>query len=246
MDYVDDLARDSRVLLFDDPRELKTNQAQAAGMLALFERLGIQKPIFVGASDGGMVAQIYVQKYPGETGGLVLISTGGMDERTLRSLKKKYRLAPLMLWYMKLCNYEKLKPRLIRASLSHLRNESPEEIAYARDMFETIFRDYPQEKDVHISSLLADLMNQKPVTAADFSALAGKILLILPDQDFFSGEMQQDLIGLMHQPKIVCVSGGHLGTVLKAEDNLRAIRAFLQEAELSSKPALQRTKTGNF
>ena len=27
MDYVDDLARDSRVLLFDYPRELKTNQA---------------------------------------------------------------------------------------------------------------------------------------------------------------------------------------------------------------------------
>ena len=115
MDYVDDLARDSRVLLFDYPRELKTNQAQAAGTHTLFERLGIQKPIFVGASDGGMVAQIYVQKYPGETGGLVLISTGGMDERTLRSLKKKYRLAPIMLWYMKHCNYEKLKPRLIRA-----------------------------------------------------------------------------------------------------------------------------------
>ena len=54
MDYVDDLARDSRVLLFDYPRELKTNQAQAAGMHTLFERLGIQKPIFVGASDGGI------------------------------------------------------------------------------------------------------------------------------------------------------------------------------------------------
>lgn len=46
---------------------------------------------------GGMVAQIYVQNYPGEVGGLVLISTGGMDEATLKSLKKKYRLAPLML-----------------------------------------------------------------------------------------------------------------------------------------------------
>ena len=38
--------------------------------------------------NGGMVAQIYVQKYPGEAGGLVLISTGGMDAETLRSLKK--------------------------------------------------------------------------------------------------------------------------------------------------------------
>ena len=47
-------------------------------MRAFFRKLGIEKPIFVGASDGGMVAQIYVQKYPGETGGLVLIATGGM------------------------------------------------------------------------------------------------------------------------------------------------------------------------
>ena len=227
MDYVDDLSRDDRVLLFDYPQELRTNQALVTGMHAFFQRLCIEAPVFIGASDGGMVAQIYVQKYPGEAGGLILISTGGMDEGTLKSLKRKYRFAPVMLWYMKHCNYEKLKPRLIKASLSHIRNESREEIAYAQDMFETIFKDYPQEKDVHISGLLADLMNQKPVTAADFDALRGKILLILPDQDFFSGQMQENLIRLMHDPKIAHVSGGHLSTVLKTEDYLRTIHEFL-------------------
>lgn len=231
MDYVDTLGADARVLLFDYPQELATNQALVVGMHAFFAALGIEKPIFVGASDGGMVAQIYTQKYPNEVGGLVLVSTGGMDERTLKSLKKRYRLAPLMLWYLKHCNYEKLKPRLIKASLSHIRNESAEEIACARDMFETIFSDYKQEKDVHISGLLADLMNQVPVTEADFAALEGKILLILPDQDFFSGEMQQDLIRLMHDPKIAYVSGGHLSTVLKTEDYIRTIREFLAEMD---------------
>ena len=227
MDYVDDLSQENRVLLFDYPQELRTNQELVVGMHGFFRRLDIREPIFVGASDGGMVSQIYVQKYPGETGGLILISTGGMDENTLKSLKRKYCLAPVMLWYMKRCNYEKLKPRLIKAGMSHLRNESAEEVAYAQNMFETIFKDYPQAKDVHISSLLADLMNQKPVTAADFEALQGKILLILPDQDFFSGQMQHDLIRLMHQPKIAYVSGGHLSTVLKTEDYLRTIHAFL-------------------
>lgn len=227
MDYVDPLSEDYRVLLFDYPQQLHSNQALVTGMHAFFERLGIREPIFIGASDGGMVAQIYVQKYPGEAGGLILISTGGMDAATLKSLKKKYRLAPLMLWYMKHCNYEKLKPTLIKAGMSHIRGEGEEEIAYAQDMFETIFKDYKQEKDVHISGLMADLMNQKPVTAADFAALEGKILLILPDQDFFSGKMQQDLIALMHEPKISYVSGGHLSTVLKAEDYVRAIRGFL-------------------
>ena len=227
MDYVDGLSKDYRVLLFDYPQQLRTNQELVMGMHAFFQGLGVQAPVFVGASDGGMVAQIYVQKYPGEAGGLVLISTGGMDEATLKSLKKKYRLAPLMLWYMKHCNYEKLKPKLIKAGMSHIRNESPEEIAYAKDMFDTIFKDYKQEKDVHISGLLSDLMNQTPVTAADFGALEGKILLILPDQDFFSGKMQQDLIRLMHDPKIVYLSGGHLATVLQAEAFIRTIREFL-------------------
>ena len=69
-------------------------------------------------------------------------------------------------------------------------------------------------------------MNQKPVTEADFAALKGKILLILPDQDFFSGKMQGDLIKLMHNPQISYVSGGHLSTVLKTDDYIRVIRKF--------------------
>ena len=231
MDYVDPLSADFRVLLFDYPQELRTNQALVTGMHAFFAKLGVERPVFVGASDGGMVSQIYVQKYPGETGGLILISTGGMDAATLKTLKKKYFFAPLMLWYMAHCNYEQLKPTLIKAGMSHIRDESAEEIAYAQNMFETIFKDFKQEKDVHISGLLADLMNQKPVTAADFADLKGHILLILPNQDFFSGKMQQDLIALMHEPKIAYVSGGHLSTVLKADDYIRTIRAFLLAAD---------------
>ena len=106
---------------------------------------------YTGTSDGGMVAQVYVQKYPGETGGLVLISTGGLDANTIKSLKRQYFFAPLALWYLKHCNCEKLKPKLIRLGMSHLRGEGPEEAAYAQDMFETIFRGYRQEKDDYFS-----------------------------------------------------------------------------------------------
>ena len=154
-----------------------------------------------------------------------------MDAATLKTLKKKYFFVPLALWYMTYCNYEKLKPRLIQSGMSHLRNESAEEAAYARDMFETIFKDFQQAKDVHITGLLADLMNQTPVTEADFRALKGRILLILPNQDFLSGQMQQDLIKLMQDPQIAYVSSGHLGTVLKTGDYVREIEKFLEEME---------------
>ncbi len=100
--------------------------------------------------NGGMVSQIYVQKYHGEVGGLILISTGGMDAATIKSLKKKYFLAPLMLFYMKHCNYEKLKPRLIKAGMGYIRNESEVQVSYAREMFETIFKDYKKEKDLFL------------------------------------------------------------------------------------------------
>ncbi len=229
MRYVDELSTDYQVLLFDYPQELKTNQELVKGMHAFFKEMGITQPVFIGASDGGMVAQIYTQKYHGEVGGLVLVSTGGMDAATIKSLKKKYFFAPLMLFYMKHCNYEKLKPTLIKAGMGHIRDESKEQADYAQDMFETIFKDYKKEKDVHISGLLADLMNQTPVTADDFKQLKGRILLILPNQDFFSGKMQQDLINLMHNPEIKYVSGGHLSTILKADDYIQIIKEFLKK-----------------
>ena len=64
MDYVDGLSDVCRVLLFDYPQELRTNQELVVGMHAFFQKFGIKDPIFIGASDGGMVAQIYTQKYP--------------------------------------------------------------------------------------------------------------------------------------------------------------------------------------
>ena len=45
MDYVDTLGADARVLLFDYPQELATNQALVVGMHAFFAALGSEKPI---------------------------------------------------------------------------------------------------------------------------------------------------------------------------------------------------------
>lgn len=73
-----------------------------------------------------MASQIYTQKF----GGLVLDSTGDMDAATLKSLKKEYFFAPIALWYLAHCNYEKMKPRLIKLGMSHIRDESPEQIVY--------------------------------------------------------------------------------------------------------------------
>lgn len=176
-----------------------------------------------------MVAQIYTQKYPDDVSGLVLISTGGMDEGTIKTLKRKYFFAPVMLWYTKHCTYEKMKALAVRMFTNFAKDESEANKAYARDMAETIMKDYTREKDLHITSLLVDLMRQTPATDDTFSGLKGRILLILPDKDFFSETLQKNLINLMHEPKIRYVSGGHLSTVFQAEEYMQEIRAFLME-----------------
>ncbi len=228
MDYLPVLSKKYRILLFDYPMEFRTNQALVKGIHALFQALKIEKPILIGASDGGMVAQIYVQKYPQWVGGLVLIATGAMDEATLRSLKRKYFASPLLLWYLRHCNYERLKPRLVKMGENLAKNESEADKRYVREMFEVLFRDYTREKDVHISTLLADVMRQTPVTREDFQALEGRILLILPTDDFFSKEMQENLTALMHHPRVSYVEGSHLSTILKADTYMRLMDAFFE------------------
>lgn len=52
-----------------------------------------------------------------------------------------------MSWQQNICRKDifafcKLKPTLIKAGMCHIQDESKEEIAYAQDMFETIFKDY--------------------------------------------------------------------------------------------------------
>ena len=227
MRYVDALSEDYQVLIFDYPRELVSNEQLMEGMNALFQKLGLQNPVLIGASYGGMSAQLYVQKYPRQVGGLVLLSTGGLDSKSIRALKRKHFFAPALVWYMKHTNYEKMKDKLIKFGMKHARTESPQLQAYAQEMFQTLFRDYTREKDLHITGLLMDAANQKPVVSADFQSLQGRILLILPTEDFFSPQMQKDLEALMHHPETVCIKGGHLSTVLRAEEYIRVLKDFL-------------------
>ncbi|WP_370780685.1 hypothetical protein [Eubacterium ventriosum] len=53
-----------------------------------------------------------------------------MDVAILKSFKKQYFFAPIIFFYMRHCNYEKLKPRLIKIDMEHVRDESKEQVAY--------------------------------------------------------------------------------------------------------------------
>lgn len=59
----------------DGPRDLWTLDQWGDDIKGLCDALGVDKPIVVGTSFGGFVAQSYATRHPGHAGGLILIST---------------------------------------------------------------------------------------------------------------------------------------------------------------------------
>ena len=226
--YVEALSKEYKVLLFDYSLDFTNNQTQITAMHELFTKLNIEKPIFIGASFGGLMAQIYTQKYLSEVGGLVLLSTAALSEYTIKKLKHKKIFIPLLLWVISHFNYDKLKIKLIKSTMSYVKNESEEIQNYCYDMFTYVFNDYTAEKDYHITSLLADIFTQQYVTKDTFSCLKDKILLMLPKKDYFTPDMQKDFIQIMNNPRVEYVDGGHIATVLYVEQYLKVIRSFLE------------------
>ena len=231
MPYILALESDYQILTFDYPYAFDDNASLADGISALLRHLNIESGILIGSSYGGYVAQIFARKHPEQTGGLCLFSTASLSERTISTLKEKYqKLAPVLLWVLKHVPYSWLKPAMIRACMRHAKNESPEVHAYLLEMFRFIYRDYTRQLDIHMTTLLFDLVNQAPCTPEEFAYLQGRVLLILPENDdSFTPEMQKDLIDMM--PDSVVVEGidsGHISTLLEVDRYVEEILRFLE------------------
>ena len=226
--YVEGMSPEYRTLIFDYPMEIKTTEETAEVIHKFFVRLGISKAFFAGASFGGMMAQIFTRKYPEMVEGLGLFSTAGLDESTLRSQKKTYRFLPLLLWYMKHCDYEKLKPKVIRSCIkNYAKDETPEDKIYLQEMLEFMFSDYPREKDIHISSMVGNVVDINTCVKSDFDLVQDNVLLIFPEKDFFSDKEQQSLKELFPKARVEYIKNGHYGTVLEYDKYIELMRIMI-------------------
>jgi hypothetical protein len=228
-EYVRKLEGSYRVLTFDYPRELTAVWEAVDAIAELMEKLGIERAVLVGASFGGFMAQLIAKKYPEKVSGLGLFSTGALTESMIKTGRKKYRSYKIMLWIMKRkhFNYEKLKPLLISTCMKTAKQESEEDQRYLREIFDFIFKDYTKEKDIHITSMMVNLMDVEPCHKEDFACMNGKVALVLPEKDFFSETEQQELIATFPGARIEYVKNGHLGTILECDKHCEVIRGLL-------------------
>ena len=234
MPYVTALESEYRILTFDYPYEFNTNEELADGISALLRYLDIDSAVMIGSSYGGYVAQVFARRYPEQTKGLCLFSTAGLSEQTVSSLREKYqKMAPVLLWVLKHVSYSWLKPMMIRSCMRHAENATEEQLSYMLNMFRFIYRDYTRELDVHMTTLLMDLMYLLPSRPEDFAYLKDRVLLILPENDgSFTPEMQEDLIRMLPDSVIVeGVDSGHISTLLQVDRYVDEIRRFAERLE---------------
>lgn len=227
--YVTDLSLDYQILSFDYPEMYETIQSLCGGIHELLGRLGVGKAVFVGASLGALISQVYAVLYPDDVEAMVLMSTAGLTRATMKKFGGLLKLLVPVRGLLKVLPYSwfiRMEKGMIR---NYLKEADEESKAYFRQMFEHIYDGYTREKDIHVTTLQLDLGKQRFTSRADYRYLAGRVLLLLPEDDSeFPKETQDELIREMTDPVVISdIRGGHLTTMLNYRRYEDYIRNFL-------------------
>ena len=175
----------------------------------------------------------FKNEFPERTEAMCLFSTAALSERTVGALRSKYKnAAPIVLKAMETVPYSIVRSFEMKQSMGHVEGASAEEAYYMRDMFNDIYSGYTSEFDVHMTRLVADVINRQPCTADKFAYLDGRVLLVLPEDDgFFDRDMQNDLMEMMPSPMIGHVSGGHAATLMRVGDYIKYVDEFMEKLD---------------
>ncbi|OUM68471.1 hypothetical protein PIROE2DRAFT_3760 [Piromyces sp. E2] len=228
--YVEALEKDYRLLLFQYPLEPKTNNELLDLIMEFFKVLNIKKSLIIGASDGGMLAQLYVRRFPDNLSGLVLMTTVTLDSSYVEDMNKEKIPSSLIQFILKFVPYSMLKKKLIGTAGSYIKEETESERNYGKDFLMTIASDkYYKKKFIHIFGIVDDMRKQNNFKPEEFKKISGKILLLHPEEDLFTVEDQNKLTDLMPDPEVHKMKGGHLAFIICADEYIKTIKNFFKK-----------------
>jgi len=227
--YVEAFEKNYRVLLLQYPLEPKTNNELLDLIMEFFKVLNINKPLIIGASDGGMLAQLYVRRFPNNISGLVLMTTVSLNSSYVEDIKKEPPGA-IFQFLFKIIPYSVLKKRLVGTAGSYISEETESEKQYGKDFLMTVASDkYYKKKFIHIFGIVSDIRNQEMFKPEEFETIRGKVLIFHPEKDLFTTEDQDKLTELMPDPEVHKMKGGHLAFIMCANDYIKIIQIFLKK-----------------
>ena len=224
------MEKDFRILLVDYPMGADEMDLVIRILGGLLDRLQIQKAVWIGASLGGYIAQLMARAYPDKTQAMVLYATTSLTRKGITDLKKQYRSIGFLLWLIEHVPYGVLKMLIMKPMMGKfIPKGDPEKEAYIKDFIQWIYDGYEKEQDLHMTRLMADMVNLKPMVREDLAYLGRRVLLILPENDkAFTVEMQNDLTEFLAGAKVEPMEGGHLSTLCDADRYAELTLRFLK------------------
>lgn len=219
-------------LIYEYPFFTVKLEEQIDFLRKLLDKLGIEEVILLGASDGGVNAQMFAKKYPEMVKAMILATTLTLDSDYIRNIKKEWLTGPIMISLMKIMPAKTLMKQLIKLSPKFLECETLENKTYGVSFYETVASDLQYKKRfIHSYTCVFMLRNCEYFKKEDFEYLRGKVQILVPEHDIFKKEDQEILAALFRDldARIEDAPGGHVGFIVQADAYLEKIDRFLEE-----------------
>ena len=232
MPYAQKLGKRYRFLIYEYPFHTTKADEQIDFAARLLKILSIEKVILIGASDGGVYAQIFAKRHPEFVLAMILTTTLTVDSDYIRDIKKERFSTPILLLLLKLFPAKTEMKLLLKKSMGFLECESEEDREYGRGFYETVASDLNYKKRfIHSFKCVYMLKDYPFFKENDFEYLRGKIQVLLPDKDIFKKEDQNRLAGLFTKldAEILDVPGGHVGFIVQSEYYINLTEKFLKK-----------------
>ena len=232
MPYAERLGGKYRFLIYEYPFHTADADEQIDFAAKLLKALSIEKVILIGASDGGVYAQIFAKRHPESVLTMILTTTLTIDSDYVRDIQKERFSTPILLFLLKLVPAKTELNLLLKKSTGFLACESEKDREYGRGFYETVASDLNyKQRFIHSFKCVYMLKDYPLFKESDFEYLRGKIQVLLPEKDMFKKEDQDRLAELFGKldAEILHVPGGHVGFIVQSGYYIDLMEKFLEK-----------------
>ena len=220
MPYAERLRKKYRFLIYEYPFHTAIADEQIDFAAKLLKALSIEKVILIGASDGGVYAQIFAKRHPESVLTMIVTTTLTIDSDYVRDIRKERFSTPILLLLLKLVPAKTELNLLLKKSNGFLEGESEEDRKYGRGFYEVVASDLNYKRRFMHSFKCVYMLKDYPIfKESDFEYLRGKIQVLIPEKDMFKKEDQDRLADLFQKldAEILSVPGGHVGFIVQSD-----------------------------
>ena len=235
MPYAEKLGKKYRFLIYEYPLHTTNADEQIDFAAKLLKALSIEKVILIGASNGGVYAQIFAKRHPESVLTMILTTTLTINSDYVRDIRKERFSTPILLLLLKLVPAKTEMKLLLKKSTGFLESESEEDRKYGRGFYEVVASDLSyKQRFIHSFKCVYMLKDYLLFKESDFEYLRGKIQVLLPEKDIFKKKDQNRLADLFRKldAEILNVPGGHVGFIVQSEYYIDMMERFLEKLEV--------------